>query len=128
MTRPRPPGRRRKQQARRRQGSDSLQKLLFFINATAWFILLLAVVLIGNAIPQQETLIDRFFEVETSNGGHRSMATTAFMLLFGNLVLASFGMLIHHIRSRRDTDPVQGTSLILLILSFLGILFYFFYF
>ncbi|MDH5183920.1 MAG: hypothetical protein OEX12_08535 [Gammaproteobacteria bacterium] len=113
----------------RRSGSDSLMKVMLWLGLTGWFLMLVALLVLDKAKPQQmENMMSRVDSRSRyfSFGWNDELLNYVFILMVLGFFASLIGLLINNMRHRRRSDSYRVHLIFLLIMSTVGIFSYIF--
>ncbi|HFE62839.1 MAG TPA: hypothetical protein ENK14_00290 [Caldithrix sp.] len=111
----------------RRKGPDIWTKSLRWFTVFGWLIMLLALIFVGFAKPQQMTFFGRFSHVKPGGTVNFLLVQIIFYLMILGLFLSVLGSFINLKRLRRRDDEYRVSLILLGLISLLGIFVYLFF-
>lgn len=108
----------------RRKGPDVWTKSLRWFAVLGWLIMLLALIFVGFAKPEQTTFFDRLFHVKRGGTLNFLFVQIIFYLMILGLFLSILGSFINLKRLRRRDDEYRVSLILLGLISLLGIFVY----
>ncbi|MBF0317491.1 MAG: hypothetical protein HQL04_04890 [Nitrospirae bacterium] len=113
----------------RRKGPDAVKKAVSWIIGIGWFLLFQIWVFFYFAMPEQPSIFDpQGVYHKPRFSWDITMVKNMFIVATGLLILSAIGLIVSALRSRRKTDHVSPTLIIMIALSFIGIFIIYFKF
>lgn len=106
----------------RRQGKDPLLKILNFIVMISFSMVFLIFILLLMPKTSEQIMLFRRYNMNPDLPWEESFITYAFVLLIIQLFIASTGVIINIIRSKREYDKFYYSLMVFIIISLIGII------
>jgi hypothetical protein len=112
----------------RRKGPDLLVKWVKWTGIVSWIVLFSIMLITDMAKPPIETFFDRMFNVKLRTYWDTGLIRLALVFMVVLFLLSVAGIIANSMRHRRKTDRYNKSVIFSATASFIGILFYIFYF
>lgn len=106
-----------------RKGIDIIGKFIKVIGLSVWGFMLLIIVIIERARPQQSTILDRMYGASVRGYWDDTYVAVAMYFSIGLFIISGIALMLNLLRLRRKEDKVNKSVLISFIVSFLLIVY-----
>ncbi len=113
-----------RRQIERRKGPDFLVKWIRWTVISGWILIITALLVIAAAKPQDKNLFDRLFNSQVRESWDSNLLFGAFVLLIILYLLCIIGFFFNLRRSKRKSDRISISIILLGLGSFAGIIIY----
>jgi hypothetical protein len=108
----------------RRRGPDAVIKAVWWATGISWFLIIIALIITGEAQPRHANFIDRLYKVTVRSNWDTNLLSYVFYVLLLNLATCIFGFILNMMRQRRKTDKISKSILVLGLITLSGIVWY----
>lgn len=111
----------------KRKGPDVIIKLINLIAISTWTLLFISLILFDKAKPEIQNIFDRLnnFRPLRENWNHE-LTKIIFVIMIIGFISGIIGIIFNNKRKKRKTDETWISLYFVVIISFLGIIFYLF--
>ncbi|HEX3028042.1 MAG TPA: hypothetical protein VHT34_01765 [Clostridia bacterium] len=113
-----------RRQVERRKGPDLLVKWIRWTVISGWLLIIAALLVIAEAKPEEKNFFDRLFENQVRESWDSNLLFGAFILLIILYLLCIIGFIFNLRRSKRKSDRISISIILLGLGSFAGIITY----